>query len=179
MKNGQHRVTLTLGAVAGGLLAATLLPIGVAFADEYDFTPDPTTFELTQVEGYPPLDNEATGTDYWNFYDVTSGTIPNEEGDQFQGIDTVTTLGSFTNDDFLSSADTNLTIGGLTTVDLAGVAQIDLANFGGGFENEWIDVPSGSTDPGVSDLLITPFGDFALAGSFFTDLSTVLSGITP
>ena len=38
MKNGQHRVTLTLGAVAGGLLAATLLPIGVAFADEYDYT---------------------------------------------------------------------------------------------------------------------------------------------
>ena len=64
-------------------------------------------------------------------------------------------------------------------MDLAGVAQIDLANFGGGFENEWIDVPSGSTDPGVSDLLITPFGDFALAGSFFTDLSTVLSGIAP
>ncbi|MEB3031135.1 hypothetical protein [[Mycobacterium] nativiensis] len=43
------------------------------------------------------------------------------------------------------------------------VAVGDLANFGGGWENEWIDNPA----VGASDLMITPFGDFPLFGSFF------------
>lgn len=63
MKSNQRRITLTLGAVAGGLLAAAFLPMAVAFADEYDFVPDTTTLDTTQVEGYPPLVNEVTGTD--------------------------------------------------------------------------------------------------------------------
>jgi hypothetical protein len=48
-----------------------------------------------------------------------------------------------------------------------GGTQLDLANFGGGFENEWIDVPGSGTGYGISDLLITPFGDLPLLGSFF------------
>jgi hypothetical protein len=51
MKSNQRRITLTLGAVAGGLLAAAFLPTAVAFADEFDFTPDTTTFDPTR---YPP-----------------------------------------------------------------------------------------------------------------------------
>jgi hypothetical protein len=52
--------------------------------------------------------------------------------------------------------------------------QIDLANFGGGWENEWIDIPSGS-DAGTADLLITPFGDVPLFGSVFSELASVLA----
>jgi hypothetical protein len=52
--------------------------------------------------------------------------------------------------------------------------QIDLANFGGGWENEWIDIPSGP-DAGTADLLITPFGDVPLCGSVFSELATVLA----
>jgi hypothetical protein len=61
-----------------------------------------------------------------------------------------------------------------TTFDLAGGTQIDIANFGLGFENEWLDIPSGP-DAGISDLLITPFGDFELLGSAFSDVSTALT----
>jgi hypothetical protein len=120
------RVVLTLGAAAGGLLAAAFLPTAVAFADEYG-----------------PED--------------------------FSGTDTETTIGSFTNNDYLTStaliAPNNFLMEGAT--------QVDLANFGDGRENEWIDVPSGS-DPGISDLLITLCGDFQLPGSFFSDLATAL-----
>jgi hypothetical protein len=61
--NQRRRVVLTLGAAAGGLLAAAFLPMAVAFADEYDFVPDTSTLDIAQVEGYPPLVNEVTGTE--------------------------------------------------------------------------------------------------------------------
>jgi hypothetical protein len=177
MNNTPRRATFTVGVVAGGLLAAALLPTAVACADEYDFSPDTTTFAVTQVEGYPPLFNEITGTEAWNATDVTSqGTY---ESDVLQGTDTTTTFGSFTNDDFVATGESDSSFifnyYGADSFTVHGDVQIDLANFGGGFENEWIDLPSGSTDPGVSDLLITPFGDFTLAGSAFSDLSTVIT----
>ena len=169
MKNTQRRVTLTLGAVAGGLLAATFLPMAVAFADEYDFTPNIASLDLTQVEGYPPLINEVTGTETWGILDLTSNTAfaPNV----ITGTDTETTIGSFTNDDYLTVTGVTV-IGSPDIFNLPAGSQIDLANFGLGFENEWIDIPAGGTDPGASDLFITPFGDFALFGTAFADLST-------
>jgi hypothetical protein len=149
--------------------------MAVAFADVDDFTPDTSTFDPTQVEGYPPRDNVVTGTEDWNISDLTHNDLP-LGGDLLQGTDTVTTIGSFTNDDYLY---TN-TFGGLTIVGssadffLPNDTQIDLANFGLGFENEWIDMPANGTAPGVSDLLITPFGDFSLLGSAFSDLATAI-----
>jgi hypothetical protein len=168
MKNIERRMTLTL-AMAGGLLSAAFLPMAVAFADNYEFTPDITTFAPTQVEGYPPFIDEVTGAEKWNIFDATTNTVsfPNIIG----GTDTQTTIGSFTNDDYL----TNVTLyASPPNFEAPAGTQIDLANFGLGFENEWIDIPSGGTDPGASDLLITPFGDFALFGSAFSDLSTAL-----
>lgn len=162
----------TLGAVAGGLLAAAFLPMAVALADEYDLTPATTTFDPTQVEGYPPLINEVTGTEDFNIYDLTSKGV--DLGDEFQGVDTQTTIGSFTNDDFLDTGLGITFVSGSNSVYVPTDTQVDVANFGGGFENEWIDIPSG-TDSGTSDLLITPFGDFSLFGSFFSDFSAVFS----
>src|SRR2546423_11490840 len=172
MTTKQRRTTLTLGAVVGGLLTAAFLPMAVAFADQYDFTPDPTTFVPTQVEGFPPFINEVTGAEQWNIFDLTAHTVfhPN----LLDGTDTQTTIGSFTNDDHLTNIGLAVVGHGGSTFDLPSGVQIDLANFGLGFENEWIDVPSGS-ESGVSDLFITPFGDFALLGSAFSDLSTVLT----
>jgi hypothetical protein len=169
MKNNQRRTTLTLGAVAGGLLAAAFLPMEVAFADEYDFTPDITTFVPTQVEGYPPLINEVTGAEQWNIFDLTTNTATYT--DVLDGTDTETTIGSFTNDDYLTNI--GLVVVG-SPFELPSGTQLDLANFGLGFENEWLDIPSGP-DTGISDLFITPFGDFALFGSAFSDLSTALT----
>jgi len=168
MKNHQRRATL--GAVAGGLLGAAFLPMAVAFADTYDFTPDITTFIPKQVEGYPPLIDELTGTENWKVFDVTTNAPFLVS---LGGTDTETTIGSFTNDDYLTS--TSYTALG-TSVDFFAPAgtQIDLANFGLGFENEWMDIPSGA-DAGTSDLFITPFGDFALFGTGFSDLAAALT----
>ncbi len=162
MNRNQRRITLTLGAAAGGLLAAALLPMAVAFADDFDFTPDPTTFDPTQAEGYPPLVNEVIGTEDWNIGPITgAGTVE----DYLQGVDTQTTLGSFINNDFLTNVEHDF-----NNILLPADTQIDFANFGSGFENEWIDVPGTGTGAGVSDLLITPFGDLPLLGSIFADL---------
>jgi hypothetical protein len=172
MKNNQRRAALTFGAVAGGLLGAAFLPMAVAFADNYDFVPDITTFVPTQVEGYPPLINEVTGAEHWGLFDLTNNTsfAPNV----ITGTDTETTIGSFTNDDYLTNIGL-IVISSPNDFEVPAGTQIDLANFGLGFENEWIDIPSGGTDPGASDLFITPFGDFALFGSAFADLSTALT----
>jgi hypothetical protein len=108
MKTNQRRAMLTIGAGAGSLLAAALLPMAVAFADNYDFTPDIPTFAPSQVEGYPPLINEVTGAEQWNIFDLTTNSV------RYTGIiggtDTETTIGSFTNDDYLTN--TNLTVVG-------------------------------------------------------------------
>jgi hypothetical protein len=171
MKNHQRRATLALGAVAGGLLAAAFLPMAAAFADEYAFTPDLTTFAPTQAEGYPPLIDEVTGAEKWGLSDVTTNTV--SFPDVFTGTDTETTIGSFTNDDYLPNLGL-IVVGPSGSFLLSSGTQIDLANFGLGFENEWMDIPSGA-DAGTSDLFITPFGDFALFGTGFADMSAVLT----
>jgi hypothetical protein len=153
----RRRIKFTLGAAAG-VLGAALLPMAVAFADTSDFQPDLTTFNPTNAIGYPPFDNELIGTEDWSRIDLTSGVVQTK--DFFEGVDTQTTIGTFTNDDFLATV--------LSVTNFVGT-QIDLANFGGGFENEWIDVPNtvGAPFSGISDLLITPFGDFPLLGTAF------------
>jgi hypothetical protein len=137
-----------VGAAAGGLLVSAFLPIAVAFADEDGYIPDPSTlFPISEVTGFPPYSPEVVmGNESWSRFDFTTNQmlVP----DQLLGPDTETIFGSFTNNDFSN--------GGVT---------VDLANFGGGWENEWIDLTGGVGAP--SDLLITPFGDFPLFGTFF------------
>jgi hypothetical protein len=173
MNTNQRRAMLTFGAIAGGLLAAAFLPAAVAFADNYDFTPDITTFAPTQVEGYPPLINEVTGAENWNIFDLTTNSV--RYADILDGTDTETTIGSFTNDDYLANLGL-IVVGSSDSFLLSAGSQIDIANFGLGFENEWMDIPSGS-DAGISDVFITPFGDFDLLGSGFSTLSEVTSSI--
>jgi hypothetical protein len=139
------------------LLATAFLPMAVASADIFDLVPDPSTFDPTTALGYPPFYDELTGGESWNAFDQTTGTVV--DTDILSGNDTQTTMGTFTNDDFLvnSSADTLVPAG----------SQLDFANFGSGFANEWLDIPGTGTGAGISDLLITPFGDFPLLGTFF------------
>jgi hypothetical protein len=164
----KNRRFAVVSAVTGGLLAAAFLPMAVAVADDFDFTPDITTFVPKQVEGYPPLIDEVTGAESWSLSDITTNTVVST--DDFDGTDTQTTIGSFTNDDYLASS--GLTVLGMTqNFSAPAGTQIDLANFGLGYENEWLDIPSGP-DSGISDLFITPFGDFELFGTGFADLAT-------
>ena len=149
MSNTERRlITLAVGAAAGALLAAAFLPIAIAVADEEIYVPDPTTFDPTQVMGFPPFSpQELMGTEQWSVIDLTTNQV--EALDAFSGVDTHTVFGPLINDDFAT------TLG----------SSVDLANFGGGWENEWVDVTVGA-DAGASDLLITPFGDFDLFGPF-------------
>jgi hypothetical protein len=144
-----RRLALAVGAAAGGLLVGGLLPTAVAFADIDGYLPDPTTFKPTEVTGFPPYSPEVlTGTEAWSRFDFTTNTVT--VPDQLDGVDTATVFGSFTNDDFSN-----------------GDFTIDFANFGGGWANEWIDIPGTGPGAAISDLLITPFGDFPVLGTFF------------
>jgi len=162
-----------IAAVAGGCLLAPTLSTAVAFADDFAFAPDTSTFDPTQVEGYPPLDNVVTGTESFSLDDLTQNSV--NWADAFTGVDTETTVGSFTNDDFLDTGLGIILLNSSSTevLDIPTGTQIDLANFGGGWENEWVSVPTG-IDAGTSDLLITPFGDFPMLGSLFADLTAAL-----
>jgi len=126
------------------------------------------------MEGYPPLDNVVTGTEGWEFFDLTTNSSIFGGLPLLQGTDTETTIGSFSNDDFLVSMGGAIMQPGGPYFYLPPETQIDLANFGDGFENEWIDIPTGGTAPGASDLFITPFGDFPLFGTAFADIATAL-----
>jgi hypothetical protein len=143
----RRRITLALAAAAGGLLAGAILPMAVAFADDTGWVPDPSTlFPVTEISGFPPFSPEVlTGHESWNRIDFTTNTVT--VPDQLEGTDTETIFGAFTNNDFSNGAFT-----------------IDFANFGGGWGNEWIEFANSTV---ASDLLITPFGDFPLFGTFF------------
>jgi hypothetical protein len=172
MNTNQRRMTLGLGAIAGGCLAAAFLPMAIAVADEFDLTPDIGTFIPSgPVEGLAPFYTEVSGTEGWGITDLTTSSVPTGDADLFGGTDTETTIGSATFNDFVGSSGL---IEGPNFAIAGDGLQVDLANFGGGYENELVDVPSGGDAAGVSDLLITPFGDFPVLGSFFTDLSTQL-----
>jgi hypothetical protein len=171
MKDNRRRLTLALGAIAGGLLAAAFLPMAVASADDYDFQPDPQSFEPTQIEGIPVLTNEVSGPESWNLADVTTGVIEYHD-DLFHGTDLHTTIGSFSNDDFIAS--NGVGFGDSVEFDVEPYTQIDLADFGSGYANEWIDIPTGP-DAGISDLLITPMGNFELFGTAFSDMAAALT----
>jgi hypothetical protein len=171
MKTNQCRLTLSLSAIAGGLVAAAFLPMAVALADDFDFTPDTTTFDPAQVVvGYPPLVNVVNGTEDWNLNDLTTNSVLSS--DLFSGEETETTIGSFSNDNLLLGLPVVMSSGnGLFT--FTSGTEIDFANFGGGFENDWVDIPNGP-DAGISDLVITPLGDLQVLGTAFADITTLL-----
>ena len=139
-----RRISLALGAAAGGLLAAGLLTMAVASADQSDIVPDPFTFQPSQVTGDPPYTPEVVmGTGSWSLFDLTTNQVLQK--DFASGVDTHTVFGSFVNDDFAD-----------------GPATIDLTSFGGGWANESVDNPNLGAQ--TADLLLTPFGNFELFG---------------
>jgi hypothetical protein len=157
-----HRALLSCGAAAGGLLAAALLPAAAAVADDtWVLTPDISTFVATQADGFPPFFDHATGTEHLDVLDASPGQ--SGFGSTFTfGVDTHTVFGSFTNDDLvLHSPDISFGSTDGSVLYLPAGSEIDVANFGDGFINQWLDVPVTGVGPGsITDLLITPFGDF-------------------
>jgi hypothetical protein len=134
----RRSITLSLGAAAGGLLAAFFLPATVASADiDVLFTPDTSTFDPT------------TGTEDWN--DIFLPDPSQDVVDGFTTTDTVETFGSIVNN--------YAVVTGFTSGPQVG-SDIDYLQLGGGFGNEFVFEP-GAAVP-LTDLLITPFGDLTL-----------------
>ncbi|HTZ16329.1 MAG TPA: hypothetical protein VMC78_22390 [Mycobacterium sp.] len=160
----RRRITLTLAA--GGLLAAGFLPMAVAFADDGGliFEPSNGSFYLDSSGPLPPevMDSGpisvAAGDEYWDAVVGYDSANPIAYPDALVGYEVDTTIGSFTNDDFIVE-------GLLPIVPIPTGTLIDIADFGGGYANDWIDVPGTGLGSGVSDLLITPFGDLPLLGT--------------
>ena len=159
-----RRITLTLAAV--GLVAAGFLPMAVAFADDEGviFEPSNGSYYLDLTGPLPPsvIDSGpisiGAGDEYWDAVVGYDSANPIAYPDALAGYEVYTTIGSFTNDAFIVQ-------GGLPIVPIPEGTLIDVADFGGGYANDWIDVPGTGLGSGVSDLLITPFGDLPLLGT--------------
>jgi hypothetical protein len=150
----RRRITLTLGAAVGGLLAAAFLPATVAVADINELvTPDTSTFDPTPTAGFFEY---ATGTEDWNSIYLPDPSGPlGDVPDAFTTNDTFEKFGSIVND---YATVTGFTVGPSPEVGSA----IDFLQFGGGFGNEFVFEPGAATS--ITDLLITPFGDVTLLG---------------
>ena len=148
-----RRIRLTVGAAAGGLLAAGLLPMAVAAADQYVYLPDPLTFqEIGSPIGLPPLFDLETGSGSMNVIDTANGSvIP----DAMDGTVLVT--------NFLGATETQFDEAGWISTDPGALdigSQISLWQLPGGWGSELIF--SSSVPLGLEDIVLTPFGDFTL-----------------
>jgi hypothetical protein len=149
--------TAALGAAAGGLLAAAFVPMAVANADEFIYNPDPLNYlpVTSTIWAIPGL---ISGADYvgdWNTGDITAPL--QSVFDSLSGHGTETNILSLFSyyDTFTVSSNISDPSG------LAPGSVIDYASTPLG-ANELIDAAAGSTTPGITDWLLTPFGNFLL-----------------
>ena len=73
-------IARAMGAAAGGFLGSALLPMAVAFADDYAIVPDPSSVEeVTGIYGsgffgVPELPRAVDGSQLFDIDDTTVGT---------------------------------------------------------------------------------------------------------
>ena len=162
MKSNRGRcIAVSLGAAAGGLLAAAFLPMAIAAADEYVYLPDPSTFvaESPSLTGYtpisfPPFIEGQTGDIGFNVVDTTNGIT---RDDAMLGTTLVTQfLGGATETEFTES-------GLITTVpgalDIG--SQVDVLQLAPGWGSELV-ISDLAGPLGFEDILFSPFGAFTL-----------------
>jgi hypothetical protein len=153
-----------LGAAAGGLLGAALLPAGAAFADAYDIVADPNSTELVSTyyglyTALPALDASALGYQTFDVDDTTLGTVVGK----FEGYE-ATTSGVFfkgTSEEILVTSDVSGTTG-TAAGDVPPVGSV-LATFmfgHSGFGDIYSALTSTSGADTVSETFVTPFGDY-------------------
>ncbi len=165
-----RRATLTLGAAAGGLLAAAYLPMAIANADATDFatspitaaTPDVFGFEALRgspetvltVSGLPPLDQQVEGYQTFEFFSSAAGSTPAADiGTVNADVSTLTTPIGFTNTEYLVTGSSpaegakDLLVGATAAGLPTAGSTYDIASFGP-FENIYSSVvPEASTPP--------------------------------
>lgn len=179
------RITLPLGAAAGGLLASAFLPMAVAFADTSapgadaftigDLTFDPYTGAIPGTEGFDAL-TQGTGTPSFfetgsvdgqgfEVFSPASGSTPATELGTIDTTENVTSLFGITNTGFEITDATAVAPDDASDLPAVGTVY-DVTNYGSGYENIYTDIPGtdGSLADGtVADTLVTPFGDYDLS----------------
>lgn len=157
-----RRITVTLGAAGGGLLATALLTTAFATADELVYEPNESSFvqEPSYLTGFspspislPPLFDQETGTEWFQVVDATTHST---------SIDAMYGDALVTN--FLGGSETQFVITGtsspLHVLDALPSGDITLWQLPLGFGDEL--VSSSEVPLGLEDIVITPFGDFTL-----------------
>ena len=131
--------------------------VALTAGDAEIFLPDLTTFTPSVAEGFPPVESVLQGNEGWFLDNEAPGVFVS-----LGGTDTQTTIGSFVNNDFLENYGDVAGSGSFDVFVPAPGSEIDLLNFGHGFESEWaslIDSDGGKT---VTDTIITPFGNYTI-----------------
>lgn len=162
----RRRMTRTLGAAAGGLLGFAFLPAAAALADDYDVAAYPNSTEtITGIYGYgydglgtapPAVAGTVQGDQEFEYTDTTNG-----DTGTFSGFENTSTdsLGDTNVEIYVASDDSG--------ADAPSVGSVfDAYTFDDGvFENVYSAIPSASGDQ-ISDILVTPFGDYTLPVTF-------------
>jgi hypothetical protein len=160
-----RRITFTLGAAGGGLLAAAFLPMAVAFADVDAYLPDPRyTPNAEYTDGMPPVYQDVLGYDRFDWVDETQSTTGNPDVLGTFNADTseVSTAFGWTNQELLVDD------GGLSGDHPEVGSVFDVTTFGSGFENVYSDLVGAGANGAnlITDSFDTPFGDFAIPTAF-------------
>src|ERR1700759_2002827 len=187
----RRRITLTLGAAAGGLLGAALGPAAFAFADDLSFDPASYTFDPVSPETVTGLYNMANtappgvsqSIQGYQLFDVNDGRGP--VGSFYAYESTAPYLTPHldnANDALFSSEVLYVSPDAPGYQDPTGIAPtagsvISTTGFGGAFENIYSAIPSGSTDT-VTDTLKTPFGNIDLS-NLVNSLGFDAANVTP
>lgn len=120
------------------------------------YLPDLSTFHPTVADGFPPIERFLQGDEIWRLLHPPSG-----DSIFLFGTDSQTTIGSFVNDDFIEQGADVEGVDPNVVVPDAG-SELDVMNFGGGFENEWVDAVDSSGGHTTTDTIITPFGNYTI-----------------
>jgi hypothetical protein len=173
-----RHITLTVGAAAGGMLAAAFLSTGAASADTpsdpFGLTPQDDA-NLSAAYGLPPLYEAAYGTQTFDFdsnniadFLTNSDLVPDgvdlsdvKADDITLGVENTKFFdGALQNQEIVLPS--NFDLGDDFTLQQGSV--FDVANFGGGFGDVYVDlVGQGDAPNQIYDELITPFGNFDIS----------------
>jgi hypothetical protein len=159
------RFSLALTAATGGVLAAASLSLATAAADTWTVSPDfdvntglpPSVISET---GMPPFYQDVLTQGAYEVIDTDNTGYSNGYA-EIGGLLSTTNMLGMTNADFVVNS--NAFPGIVPTHSV-----IDIANFGGGFENQYVDLvglgANGSNE--ITDTVITPFGNFDIPTTF-------------
>jgi hypothetical protein len=156
-----------LGAAAGAVLGAALLPMAAAFADSYEIVPDPTSTEV--ITGFfgapatpPAVAGSVQGAQVFDVFDKTTGqTVGTFDADE----STQPSLFGAAHELLLVTDELSGTVGTATGDTPPVSSVIDIADYGRGYETIYSAL-AGSDGDVLTETLMTPFGTVSMPAAF-------------